>query len=86
MNFISACIAMIGLKIGRSKRTLSSPQQGGPGCASLFGNFFELGPQVLNDEGVLTDNAFAWNRRYGLLFIDQPVGTSSACVIFLKGL
>lgn len=49
--------------------------QGGPGCASLFGNFFELGPQVLNNEGVLTDNAFAWNRRYGLLFIDQPVGS-----------
>ncbi|CAN6341096.1 unnamed protein product [Urochloa humidicola] len=50
--------------------------QGGPGCSGLIGNFFELGPYFVNpDAETLSPNPFAWNRRFGLLFIDNPLGT-----------
>lgn len=50
--------------------------QGGPGCSGLMGNFFELGPYFVNpDAATLAPNPFAWNRRFGLLFIDSPLGT-----------
>jgi len=50
--------------------------QGGPGCSGLLGNFFELGPYFVNPDGeTLSRNPFAWNRRFGLLFIDNPLGT-----------
>lgn len=49
--------------------------QGGPGCASTFGGFYELGPfSVTPDLGVVR-NKGAWNRIFGLLLFDQPVGT-----------
>jgi vitellogenic carboxypeptidase-like protein len=41
-----------------------------------MGNFFELGPYFVNPDGeTLSRNPFAWNRRFGLLFIDNPLGT-----------
>ncbi|CAL5096453.1 unnamed protein product [Urochloa decumbens] len=50
--------------------------QGGPGCSGLIGNFFELGPYFVNPDNVsLSRNPSAWNRRFGLLFIDSPLGT-----------
>lgn len=52
--------------------------QGGPGCASMFGNLYELGPQRVRDAAppTLEDAPWAWNRRHmALLFIDQPIGT-----------
>lgn len=50
--------------------------QGGPGCSSMLGNLFELGPWlVATDEPTLRSNPAAWNRRFGLLFIDSPLGT-----------
>lgn len=50
--------------------------QGGPGCASMFGNLYELGPAWVNEKSLqLVPNPGAWNRRFGLLFIDQPVGS-----------
>lgn len=58
--------------------------QGGPGCSGLIGNFFELGPYLLvssspnsgtGNSSSLSRNPFAWNRRFGLLFIDNPLGT-----------
>ncbi|KAL6848734.1 hypothetical protein ACP4OV_021317 [Aristida adscensionis] len=50
--------------------------QGGPGCSGLTGNFFELGPFFVNPDGAtLSPNPFAWNRRFGLLFLDSPLGT-----------
>ncbi|EFN52575.1 hypothetical protein CHLNCDRAFT_138581 [Chlorella variabilis] len=48
--------------------------QGGPGCASLFGAFYELGPDLVDGELGLQPNPGAWNRKSALLFIDQPVG------------
>jgi vitellogenic carboxypeptidase-like protein len=50
--------------------------QGGPGCSGLTGNFFELGPYLVNPDGAsLRRNPFSWNRRFGLLFVDNPLGT-----------
>ncbi|KAJ4771283.1 Carboxypeptidase [Rhynchospora pubera] len=52
--------------------------QGGPGCSSMVGNLFELGPWLLfsNSSSLsLYPNPFSWNRRFGLLFIDNPIGS-----------
>nr|BAJ96919.1 predicted protein [Hordeum vulgare subsp. vulgare] len=50
--------------------------QGGPGCSGLVGNFFELGPYLAAPDGAsLSRNPFSWNRRFGLLFLDSPLGT-----------
>ncbi|KAJ4973632.1 hypothetical protein NE237_006806 [Protea cynaroides] len=54
--------------------------QGGPGCSSLLANFFELGPWRLNPKQIgsnntdLEPNPGAWNRKFGLLFLDNPIG------------
>ncbi|KAJ4836754.1 hypothetical protein Tsubulata_027650 [Turnera subulata] len=53
--------------------------QGGPGCSSMTGNFFELGPYwVVSSDGEsisLEPNSGSWNRIFGLVFIDNPIGT-----------
>ncbi|KAJ4960146.1 hypothetical protein NE237_020056 [Protea cynaroides] len=55
--------------------------QGGPGCSSQQASFFELGPWRLNPKRnahkklVLEENPGAWNRKFGLLFLDNPIGT-----------
>ncbi|KAK9091672.1 hypothetical protein Sjap_024849 [Stephania japonica] len=52
--------------------------QGGPGCSSMIGNFFELGPwRVANSNSlpVLKPNPGAWNHMFGLVFLDNPIGT-----------
>ncbi|MQL72103.1 hypothetical protein Taro_004443 [Colocasia esculenta] len=52
--------------------------QGGPGCSSLLGNFFELGPWLVvnSTAGVaLARNPYSWNRLFGLLFLDNPLGS-----------
>ncbi|XP_024994652.1 serine carboxypeptidase-like 50 [Cynara cardunculus var. scolymus] len=56
--------------------------QGGPGCSSMTGNFYELGPWRLtpslkqNVEHLeLQPNPGSWNRIFGLLFLDNPIGT-----------
>ncbi|GAX77585.1 hypothetical protein CEUSTIGMA_g5029.t1 [Chlamydomonas eustigma] len=49
--------------------------QGGPGCASTFGGFYELGPYQLNKGLGLVNNSGSWARNNGLLLIDQPLGT-----------
>ncbi|XP_068666186.1 serine carboxypeptidase-like 50 [Aristolochia californica] len=54
--------------------------QGGPGCSSMTGNFFELGPWLVKSDPTspmnltLKPNPGSWNRLFGLLFIDNPVG------------
>ena len=37
----------------------------------------KLGPYLVNNASIggLARNAFAWNRRFGLLFLDSPLGT-----------
>ncbi|XP_038893258.1 serine carboxypeptidase-like 50 [Benincasa hispida] len=55
--------------------------QGGPGCSSMVGNFFELGPWRVNFHKQKTEpislipNPGSWNRRFGVLFLDNPIGT-----------
>ncbi|KAF8369271.1 hypothetical protein HHK36_032720 [Tetracentron sinense] len=55
--------------------------QGGPGCSSMLGNFFELGPWRFNsankvrENPVPSSNPGAWNRLFGLIFLDNPIGT-----------
>ncbi|KAL1803414.1 hypothetical protein ACET3Z_032061 [Daucus carota] len=56
--------------------------QGGPGCSSMLGNFYELGPwRVVSSQGhnvehlKLEPNLGSWNRLFGLVFIDNPIGT-----------
>uniref|UniRef100_A0ACD5TZ09 Uncharacterized protein n=1 Tax=Avena sativa TaxID=4498 RepID=A0ACD5TZ09_AVESA len=48
--------------------------QGGPGCSGLIGDLFELGPYLVSGSS-LARNPFSWNRRFGLLFLDSPLGT-----------
>eukprot|EP00037_Helgoeca_nana_P030970 m.390176 g.390176 ORF g.390176 m.390176 type:complete len:540 (+) comp28298_c1_seq6:51-1670(+) len=54
--------------------------QGGPGAASTFGLFAEMGPYVLTPNASsptgfnLGDRATSWNKKYGMIFIDNPVG------------
>ncbi|KAI8473502.1 MAG: carboxypeptidase [Monoraphidium minutum] len=49
--------------------------QGGPGCASMFGVLYLNGPVYVQPDMSLEVNPGRWNRRYGTLYIDQPVGT-----------
>lgn len=46
---------------------------GGPGCSSLTGLFFELGPSSITDEVKVKYNPSAWNSNASVIFLDQPV-------------
>ncbi|XP_015075010.1 serine carboxypeptidase-like 50 [Solanum pennellii] len=55
--------------------------QGGPGCSSMLGNFYELGPWRVSSSHIqkiehvaLNPNNRSWNRIFGLLFLDNPIG------------
>ncbi|GMJ13328.1 serine carboxypeptidase-like 50 [Hibiscus trionum] len=58
-----------------SKTPLLIWLQGGPGCSSMTGNFFELGPWRVAHDLSLEPNPGSWNRLFGLLFLDNPIGT-----------
>ena len=49
--------------------------QGGPGCSSMLGNFYELGPWLVTHSLSLQRNPASWNRIFGLLFLDSPIGS-----------
>jgi carboxypeptidase D len=56
---------------------------GGPGCSSMEGLFFENGPFVLdNSTGALTlkDNPYSWHLYANMLYVDQPIGTGLSYV------
>ena len=46
---------------------------GGPGCSSLVGLFFELGPAGINKKLEVVSNPFSWNSNASVIFLDQPV-------------
>mmetsp|Transcript_1921 Transcript_1921/g.2916 ORF Transcript_1921/g.2916 Transcript_1921/m.2916 type:complete len:1032 (+) Transcript_1921:416-3511(+) len=49
--------------------------QGGPGCSSMYGLFTECGPYTIRSDDTLEKNPYRWNKQFGTMFIDQPVGT-----------
>lgn len=51
--------------------------EGGPGCSSMLANFNGIGPWRLNRTSMLhlDPNPGSWNRIFGLVFFDNPVGT-----------
>ncbi|PKC67665.1 peptidase S10, serine carboxypeptidase [Rhizophagus irregularis] len=47
---------------------------GGPGCSSLTGLYFELGPCAVTEDGASTVwNEHSWNNNASVLFLDQPI-------------
>jgi carboxypeptidase C (cathepsin A) len=47
---------------------------GGPGCSGLGGFMTEQGPFRPNADGTLKTNAYAWNTKANMIFIEQPAG------------
>lgn len=47
---------------------------GGPGCSSLMGMLYELGPSKILSKGKVEFNPYAWNNNASVIFLDQPVG------------
>lgn len=47
---------------------------GGPGCSSATGLFFELGPSSINATIQPEFNPYSWNSNASVIFLDQPVG------------
>lgn len=47
---------------------------GGPGCSSATGLFFELGPSSINATLQPVYNPYSWNSNATVIFLDQPVG------------
>lgn len=46
---------------------------GGPGCSSMTGLLFELGPASISAELKPVHNPYAWNNNASVIFLDQPV-------------
>ena len=40
----------------------------------------ELGPLLMQNNGKLKKNLYAWNTEYNVIFVDQPIGTGLAYV------
>jgi len=54
--------------------------QGGPGCSSMFGNWVEQGPYIIQSDGTFKANPNSWNVNATMIYIDSPVGTGFSYV------
>jgi carboxypeptidase C (cathepsin A) len=54
--------------------------QGGPGCSSMFGNWVEQGPFIVQSDGTFKTNPYTWNKNATMIYIDSPVGTGFSYV------
>ncbi|KAH9323940.1 hypothetical protein KI387_018579, partial [Taxus chinensis] len=48
---------------------------GGYGCSAMAANFYEIGPWLVDEDLILHRNPASWNRIFGLLFVDNPIGS-----------
>lgn len=48
---------------------------GGPGCSSMMGLFFELGPMTITPELKPIKNPYSWTNNASVIFLDSPVNT-----------
>ncbi|KAG7663308.1 uncharacterized protein J8A68_003140 [[Candida] subhashii] len=46
---------------------------GGPGCSSMMGLLFELGPASIDKNLNPKHNPYSWNNNASVIFLDQPV-------------
>jgi len=46
---------------------------GGPGCSSLLGMMYELGPFIVDEDLMASDNPQSWANFANVLFVDNPV-------------
>ena len=46
---------------------------GGPGCSSLDGLFYEQGPIHVYDNATLYPNPYTWNLNASVLFLEAPI-------------
>lgn len=49
--------------------------QGGPGAASIYATFMEIGPFEMVDDKTIKLRNSSWTTSHSVLFIDNPVGT-----------
>ena len=47
---------------------------GGPGCSSLDGFVYEMGPFEISDDNTLSLREYRWNKNVNMLYIEAPVG------------
>jgi len=47
---------------------------GGPGCSSLDGFFYEMGPFTINSDNTLSQRPVRWNQVANVIYIESPVG------------
>mmetsp|Transcript_22449 Transcript_22449/g.41312 ORF Transcript_22449/g.41312 Transcript_22449/m.41312 type:complete len:484 (-) Transcript_22449:86-1537(-) len=48
---------------------------GGPGCSSMDGLFYEHGPLLVSDDGsTLVRNPYSWSKLATMLYLEAPVG------------
>jgi carboxypeptidase C (cathepsin A) len=63
---------------------------GGPGCTSLLGAFYENGPFTLkgmhNSTYDLESNPSSWNEVAHTIFVEQPIRSVSLCLITFSSL
>ena len=59
---------------------------GGPGSSSILGMLQEQGPLVIDHDGNLLDNPYAWTNLANLFVIESPAGVGySYCAAMEKG-